>query len=109
MSEQKTTAVLPHGAHSVARQLSAAPKVESWLRRADAILAGTRFDPAAALTLVQEIRNEAGPGGIGSTAAQALGSLQAARSRATNTWPLSVAKQRFELVRKALAHRAPRS
>ena len=81
-------------------------KVESWLERADFILAERQFNAAAALGLVQEIRNQSGPGFIGLAAGQALGSLEASDTIARNTWPSNVAKQRFELVRNALADQA---
>ena len=84
-------------------------KFHAWLKRADAILAADTFDAAAALSLVREIRNQSGPGPIGFAAGQALGSLQAADRRVPSKWQTAIAKQRFELVRKALAHRASRA
>ena len=85
-------------------------KVETWLKRADAILAKPSFDLAAALALTQEIRNQAGPGSIGIAAGQALGSLQAAdRAGARSRWQIAVAKQRLEEVRSALVHHASRT
>ncbi len=103
-----------------ARRRGVTLKVEGWLKRADAIMAGERFDIATALLLVQEIRNETGPGSIGFAAGQAIGYLQAAnrlsgltiaqwqraRALARNT---TGAKERFKAVRDALALRASRS
>ena len=84
---------------------------QSWLKRADAILAREQFEAAAALALVQEIRNQAGPGSIGLAAGQTLGFLLAGKRRAANNLQRTgkigrdgiVARQRFELIRDALA------
>ncbi len=78
-------------------------KSQVWLKRAEAILAGERFDGAAALSLVQEIRNQAGAGTLGMAAGQALGALQAANQASRNKWQSAVARHRLEEVRHALA------
>jgi hypothetical protein len=92
------------------RRHSVLLRVEGWLRRADFILAKTQFDTAAALALVQQIRDQTGPGDLSLSlaAGQALGSLQIANRRTTNYAASTVAKQRFGLVRNAVADQACR-
>jgi hypothetical protein len=92
--------------HLAERRRAVRQKLETWLERADFILAERKFDLAAALKLVLEIRTQMGPGFLGLAAGQALASLQAANMRATDTWQSDDEKQRLELVRNALADQA---
>ena len=81
-------------------------KVQSWLRRAGAILAED-FDVVAAIALVRDIRNSAGlSSSLRFAADQALLSLQAVGTCAGNKWQVAVAKQRFEILRGALTRAA---
>ena len=81
-------------------------KAQSWVKRANAILA-EEFDVVAATALVRDIRNSAGlSNNLRVAADQAIGSLQAADTGPENKWQLAVAKQKFELLRAALARAA---
>ena len=81
-------------------------KAQSWVRRANAILAED-FDVVAATALVRDIRNSAGlSNSLRLAVDQVMGSLHAADTGPENKGQVAVAKQRFEVLRGALARAA---
>ena len=85
-------------------------KAQSWLRRADAILADEEFDVLVALSLVREILYSAGlSSSLRIAAEQAEISVQAANRSPESKWQTAVAKQRLQMLRTTLAHAAFRA
>ena len=85
-------------------------KAQSWLRRADAILADEEFDVVVALSFIREILYSAGlSSSLRIAAEQAEISVQAANRSPESKWQTAAAKQRFEILRTTLADSAFRA